>query len=248
MPGTSKTGRPLKGLRNEVQDVDLGAAPQSGFLSSLASLPLVDWGWMWALWGFAKAVVGAGKGLLAFVWAAMKGDARVLSWKRSAYRGPDVPAVRTLEEENGAEDQEDELYRRFLVGDSLSDADDDEPAQWESDEAGDEEEDATDASDEEESEQDAEALALFRDLQRSRARSVTPTPEASSSSAAPLFMAHMVRDGSSPLTRRQYLALTTGHARAVEVGESRSESIYSQGRRRKADLACSTPVHVRSRR
>ncbi|KAL1707185.1 hypothetical protein EV121DRAFT_199836, partial [Schizophyllum commune] len=223
VPGTSKTGKPLKGLRNEVQDVDLGAAPQGGFFSSLASLPLFDWGWIWALWGFRKAVVEAGRGLLAFVCAAMKGDARVLSYKRSPHHGPNIPAVRRPEEEEGTDDQEDELYRRFLVGDSLSDADDDEPAQWESDEA--EDEDATDASEEEESEQDAEALALFMDLQRSRARSMTPTPEASSSSAAPLFMAHMVRDGSSPLTRRQYLALTTGNSGGGEVEHARCESI-----------------------
>ncbi|KAL1714404.1 hypothetical protein EV715DRAFT_295210 [Schizophyllum commune] len=227
VPGTSKTGKPLKGLRNEVQDVDLGVAPQGGLFSNLASLPLVDWGWIWALWGFAKAVVEAGRGLLAFVWAAMKGDARVLSWKRPAHRGPDIPAVRRPEEEKGTEDQEDELYRRFLVGDSLSDADDDEPAQWDSDEAGDEDEDATDASDEEETEQDAEALALFMDLQRSRARSMTPTPEASSSSAAPLFMAHMVRDGSSPLTRRQYLALTTGRSGGGEVESSKARPSMS---------------------
>ncbi|KAI5900631.1 uncharacterized protein SCHCODRAFT_02608408 [Schizophyllum commune H4-8] len=225
VPGTSKTGKPLKGLHNEVQDVDLGATPQSGFFTNLASLPLVDWGWMWALWGFGKAVVGAGRGLLAFVWAAMKGDTRVLSWKRPVLRGPDIPAVRRPEEEEGAEDQEDELYRRFLVGDSLSDADDDEPAQWESDEAGDE--DTTDGSDGEESEPDAEALALFMDLQRSRARSRTPTPEASSSSAAPLFMAHMVREGSSPLTRRQYLALTTGKAGGGEVEQARARSSMS---------------------
>ena len=155
--------------------------------------------------------------------------------------------MRRPEEEDGAEDQEDELYRRFLVGDSLSDADDDEPAQWDSDEAGDEDEDATDASDEEEAEQDAEALALFMDLQRSRARSVTPTPEASSS-AAPLFMAHMVRDGSSPLTRRQYLALTAGHSGDVEVESSRGQSTYLQGRGPKADLTCSTLFHVGRRR
>ncbi|KAL1742841.1 hypothetical protein HDZ31DRAFT_65586 [Schizophyllum fasciatum] len=231
VPGLSKAGRPLRGLRNEVQDVDVGAAPggglggASGFLTGAAALPLLDWRWVRELWYFARAVGGTGRGAAHLAWALMRGEGRAVYGKGEP-RGPVVPAVRRAEDEEGAEEQEEELYRRFLGGDSLSDADDDEPAQWDSDED-EEEEDLGDASEDSEAEQqDAEALALLMDLQRTRARSATPTPEGS---AAPLFVAHMMREGSSPMTRRQYLAMTRAGPATGEVERTTSEPLQPKG-------------------
>ncbi|TRM59198.1 hypothetical protein BD626DRAFT_633340 [Schizophyllum amplum] len=201
IPGVSQAGKPLKGLRNEVKDVDIGAGPAPGFFASLAALPFVDWRWVWQLWEFVKVAGGVVRGAGRLAWALMRGEGGRILYNKPP-QGTVVPAVRDAEDEDDGEGQEVELYRRFLTGDSFSDADDDEPAQWDSEEEAEDEEDED--SDDGQSEQDAEALELFMDLRRSRARSTTPTPEAS---AAPLFVAHMMSEGSSPLTRRQYLGL-----------------------------------------
>jgi len=98
-----------------------------------------------------------------------------------------------------APDQRD-IYERFLSGEVLSDDDDDDFLPPESSvpqhgDEGDDDDEGGDIPDEE-----IDTLALFRDL----------SAASTSSTSAPVLLAHMTDTSTSPLTRRRYRGLVLG--------------------------------------
>jgi hypothetical protein len=95
-----------------------------------------------------------------------------------------------------------DIYERFLSGEVLSDDDDDDFSppksslpQHDDDDDDDDDDDVGDTPDEE-----VDTLALFRDL----------SAASTSSTSAPILLAHMTDSSSSPLTRRRYSSLVSG--------------------------------------
>ncbi|KAF8479306.1 hypothetical protein DFH94DRAFT_632238 [Russula ochroleuca] len=91
-----------------------------------------------------------------------------------------------------------DIYERFLSGEALSDDDDDDfspPKSPITQHDDDDDDDVGDTSDEE-----VDTLVLFRDL----------SAASTSSTSAPVLLAHMTDTSSSPLTRRRYRSLVSG--------------------------------------
>ncbi|KAK7694117.1 hypothetical protein QCA50_003693 [Cerrena zonata] len=152
------------------------------------------------------------RGFLDFtkaLWNVLKGI-----WRFSTSRRPTQSNSPSVVEDDMEEFDQDGIYERFLRGESVSDDEDEVfvPGQDPiSDDGGDDTED----------EEEQEISRLYTDL----------SEVASTSSAAPVLLAHMMNASTSPLTRRRYTSLLSNHAAANNPGEEENWDTYVQARR-----------------
>ncbi|KAJ6584747.1 hypothetical protein B0H19DRAFT_1206465 [Mycena capillaripes] len=189
--GAAGTARRYKrrGLANEVREVDVGAAASERAFGA----DLVNWRWIKETWRFVAIAWMTGKGLMSGVWLYIMSGGKTWGGRRRADAvGREAATAQVIgeeEEEEGEEDQDDAVYDRFLRQEEISDDDDDAAREWDLGES-------SESEDEGEGERelgDAETVDLFTDL--------------GANTSAPVLLAHMTRDGDSPLTRRRYGSL-----------------------------------------
>ncbi|KAJ3869596.1 hypothetical protein EV359DRAFT_29697 [Lentinula novae-zelandiae] len=209
-------GKPklLKGWHNEVRDVDLGSPPSSsgsrrqwginGILTLNAQWFIELGRFVRSVWGSILGAVNAG---FTFGWEVLRGRG---SYGNTRRRVQDKAQDRRdaghsggeNEGESGSEDEDEveELYRKFVRGESVSFGSDEEQDQdynmSDTDQADEEEE----SESQEESE---ETPLLYADLSNRES-----TPGASTTTST--MIAHMSYTGSSPLTRNKYASLLKG--------------------------------------
>jgi len=117
-------------------------------------------------------------------------------------QNPDTrPPGGSLEDENKPFNQRD-IYERFLSGEMLSDDEDEDysPPSGSISQHDDDDDDDDDDAGVDTSEGVPDTLALYNDLSSATTSSVT----------APVLLAHMTHESSSPLTRRRYRSLVSG--------------------------------------
>ncbi|KAJ7644337.1 hypothetical protein FB45DRAFT_897561 [Roridomyces roridus] len=181
-----------RGLANEVREVDVGAHGGSRAFGA----DLINFPWLQEAWRFLTVAWQIGRGFLAGLWTFIVSGGKV-----RGRLGGDLAVPNEVEEEEEEEgvDQEDAVYGRFLRQEEISDDEDDPAPAWdlgESSESEGEHEEDQDLG-------DAEAVGLFADL--------------GESTSAPVLLAHMASDRTSPLTRRQYGSLLDSRPSAPQV-------------------------------
>jgi hypothetical protein len=205
------------GFSNEIRRVRVGCPSQGD--------SMVDATWFneFKRFGFASARFGIG------IWRMV---GRLLRGHPVFSRPPAAPVGQTqnlvaqsLDRDEGepkpsTPDQRD-IYERFLSGEVLSDDDDDDfSPPKNSVPQHDEDEDDEDEDDEDEGgdtpDEGIDTLALFRDL----------SAASSSTTSAPVLLAHMTDTSSSPLTRRRYRGLV-----GQEDNEQREWEAFVNSRR-----------------
>ncbi|KAG2019752.1 hypothetical protein CC2G_005162 [Coprinopsis cinerea AmutBmut pab1-1] len=212
----------LKGLRNEVRNVDLGL---SNITPEARRSVRSFWRWLKEFGRYAEAVWAAAKGLAALSWRWIlylargrrdreKDDVLIRRRRRvrglmsdmdasnASYGSGDEDDETTSTEDSGERDKV--VYERFLRGESISD-DEDDDAEFvlEDDEEGEGEGEESpaegDATPTAEEDPEREAFGLFMDLMRGGMGAGS-----SSSRGGEVVLAHMVNQNSSPLTRRRW--------------------------------------------
>lgn len=177
-----KNVRESRGFGNEIKNVKVSSRHSDAWVDALVN----------ATWN--KAL---GRFLLG-IWRLLRFSVRAL-WARLRRRSKLEPVVQAdtapAAEEEDVMDIDADVYQRFLRGDELSEDEED----WEpgasplgTPSASDDEAEPSDDDPNNESTEDA--LVLYADL----------SATASSSSTAPLLLAHMTNPSASPLTRRRY--------------------------------------------
>ncbi|KAF9266971.1 hypothetical protein L218DRAFT_896271 [Marasmius fiardii PR-910] len=211
---TSRTRKPLvskrvqivKGLDNEIRDVDFvgntGSVNGGRRVYGVPGFFTVNRGWYWGVRALGSAIWSASFGLLRLIWDVIRGKKAGDRFGRSADEEINTNENQTPVDDCDSEDElmsQEETYEMFLRGDRISDdeGDDDE---WihESEFGSDEEQESNSVSDAEDERSSTETVALYSDLQ-TRGTS----PDATSSA----MLAHMAYSGDFPLTRRRYKAL-----------------------------------------
>ena len=185
------------GFSNEIRRVRVGS-PSHGD-------SLVDATWLYEFRRFGFACARFGIGIWRMVGRLLRGHP-VFSRPPAAFGGQtrnlDAPSLDVYHEDEikpSTHDQRD-IYERFLSGEVLSDVDDDDYSPPNSpvpqhDDDEDEDDAGGDTADEE-----LDTLGLYRDL----------LAASTSSTGAPVLLAHMTDTSSSPLTRRRYRSLVLG--------------------------------------
>ncbi|KAH9997603.1 hypothetical protein BJV77DRAFT_1059016 [Russula vinacea] len=187
------------GFSNEIRRVRVGSPSHSD--------SMVDSIWFHEFRRFSFASVRFGIGVWRIVGRVLRGH---LGFSRPPVASgggqtQDLDA-QTLDDYNEGETKpptpDRDIYERFLSGEVLSDDDDDDFSppkssvpQHDDDDDDDDDDDVGDTPDEE-----VDTLSLFRDL----------STASTSSTSAPVLLAHMTDTSSSPLTRRRYRSLVSG--------------------------------------
>ncbi|KAJ7212287.1 hypothetical protein GGX14DRAFT_697227 [Mycena pura] len=206
--GSGGAGRRYRrrGLKNEVREVDVGAQVYARAFGA----DLVNLRWIKEAWHFLTVVWGVGRGLVGGVWRYIRSGRKAWGGRDRAVslrpaRDITPSQVEVVEEEEGEDedDQDEALYGRFLRQEEISDDENDSAAQvW--DLAGNSESEDNQEQDEQDQElDDHETAGIYADL-----AGTTP---------APVLLAHMTRDGESPLTRRRYGTLVGSWPRQSEL-------------------------------
>jgi len=197
------------GFNNDVRIIDLGNTSNSGLFSGIWNRNLV------AFWQFLVVLWGVIKGLIMFLLDKVRGRVRHSEQEKARFVVPEV----LDREEGGAliretkrEWKEQELYRKFLHDEEISD--DDEDAIGEGSALSSDDADEEDSGEDREAED--EAIGLFVDILRNGSPSRRVSYSSSSynyASSGEVVLAHLVHgsESSSPLTRRNWNALSQGH-------------------------------------
>jgi hypothetical protein len=189
MEGRGRRRRPKEGLANEIKSVKAGSNETELWIESAWYRELLKFGL-----GICKFV----RGLWRFLWDGLRGKIRYRF--REVVSAPDRTAA-LRRSASGVSDgsEEPDIYDRFLRGESLTDDEDDFDPTRRSRTA------STSGTPSAESDDgDAnETVSLYADL----------SSAASTSTSAPVLLAHMTDTATSPLTRRRY-------SRLVNPGES----------------------------
>lgn len=201
------TVRKLKGLRNEVRKVDLGTGTGT---EDVLDRRRQSWRyWLREVRRFVSALWGVVSGAVAWVWDVARGRKnmwRLLERRNVRNREVETGLANPTERDNlvihDEIEADDDLYRRFLLGDNISDDDDDDEAMDQDD---DDEEDEEDSGYEED-DSAREAIRLFSDVMRSG--------DDESGGDGEMLLAHLLHGSgpsretrSGPLTRRRWVAL-----------------------------------------
>ncbi|KAL0572800.1 hypothetical protein V5O48_009165 [Marasmius crinis-equi] len=205
----SKRVKVVRGLDNEIQDVDLvGSGSGLGGGTRVFGVPgffTVNRGWYWGVRTLFSTMRGVFLGSLSLIWDLVRGRKvrdRFIGTDDTVGDGADGRELAgdfDSDDDAGAQEQ---TYERFVRGEQVSDDEEDDDEWIDDSEAwseGEIEMDSNNVSDAE-GERDAETVALYSDLQ---ARGASPGAVSSA------MLAHMAYGGSSPLTRRRYQALLT---------------------------------------
>ena len=207
------------GFSNEIRRVRVGSPSHSD--------SMVDSIWFHEFRRFSFASVRFGIGVWRIVGRVLRGH---LGFSRPPVASgggqtQDLDA-QTLDDYNEGETKpptpDRDIYERFLSGEVLSDDDDDDFSPPKSsvpqhdDDDDDDDDDVGDTPDEE-----VDTLSLFRDL----------STASTSSTSAPVLLAHMTDTSSSPLTRRRYRSLVSGQ----EDPERRDWETFVHSRRSAAN-------------
>ncbi|KAH7914036.1 hypothetical protein BJ138DRAFT_1001063 [Hygrophoropsis aurantiaca] len=193
--GDGKRRKTKRGFANEIKSVKA--------LTSEGDL-WIDMAWYKEL---ARFAVGGVRCLRSWLW---------LSWdvargKRRIYRHPGVEQRTETTEETGAfqdgrqqegEEADDDVYERFLRGESVSDDEDDDFSPVRRASSSTPSIASDHAEDESSLEDQSETVALYADL----------SSAVQTSTSASLLLAHMTDSSSSPLTRRRFQRLVSGTA------------------------------------
>lgn len=208
--GRGKQRRKKDGFANEIRGVKVGSRQKD---------PWVDYTWVRELAKFGDGMRKVVVGFWRLLWGFLRG--RPVHSRRQHTAPRETRGVSpTREQAEGLDDVG--VYERFLMGDPVTDDDEDDfhPAGLPNLENDDSDADATD--DEESSpDQDNETAGLYADLSAS----------ATTSATAPLLLAHMTDASSLPLTRRRYKTLLTGQQRAETSREGGSWDEFVSDRR-----------------
>ncbi|KAG7093705.1 hypothetical protein E1B28_007359 [Marasmius oreades] len=232
-PRVSKRVQIVKGLDNEIRDVDFagntGGVSGGRRVYGVPGFFTVNRGWYWGIRALGSAVWNVTLGLLGLVWDLVHGkkvrDRFTGNINEEANANDNQTPVDTCDSEDDLAAQE-ETYETFLRGDQISDDEDDDDEWIHESEFGSDEEQGSNVSDGEDERTSTETVALYSDLQTRGS-----SPEAASSA----MLAHMVYSGGSPLTRRRYRALLApshsgeeaprqGHPTAPDDDSSQDES------------------------
>ncbi|KAK0463509.1 uncharacterized protein EV420DRAFT_1518589 [Desarmillaria tabescens] len=192
--------RTMWGWKNEIRVVHVREeeTPSGGSLG-IPGVIGVSRLWLREAWRYVRGIFNVGRTASTMFWGIFRGRKASPVWMVSPRRHPGIIQDPRMGETINDEDDEEDLYDRFVQGDELGDDDDDDD-EWNDDEATSLSSDEED-EDEGDEERDREALALYADL-----RERESTPGVSSST----LLAHMIHTGGSPLTRRRYDSLLDG--------------------------------------
>jgi hypothetical protein len=184
-----------KGFANEIRRVKVGSSSHGD--------PVVDTTWFIELKRFGRAIARFGIGLWRMVARLLHGQPvfpRPPAPLGEQTQNPDTqPPGGSLEDENKPIDQRD-IYERFLSGEMLSDDEDEDYSPPSDSISQHDDDDDDDDVGVDTSEGVPDALALYSDL----------SSATTSSATAPVLLAHMTHESSSPLTRRRYRSLVSG--------------------------------------
>jgi len=183
-----KRGGNRRGFANEITQVKVHSLTIDTWMDSMVHLR-----WYKELWKFLVAIWVALRGLLRGVWSCVRGIRRTST----------TPIEREISDSGDLRgddegEERDIIYEKFLLGDTLSDDDEDfDPSSDSRFPPG----SPTSTSDGEISDEDGpdsgETVQLYADL----------STDTTASSSAPLLLAHMVNTSTSPLTRLRYRKL-----------------------------------------
>lgn len=190
--GVGRRQKTKKGFANEIKNVKAKAASSDGELG-------IDATWSKELKRFGGSLISVLKGLWTLVWDRVRRRARRSSYTISAQReGTITPETSPSDGTDDAD--ESDAYDQFLRGQPVSDDENDyEPVRRSR--TGSLSGTSSSTSDDEGDDDEAETIGLYADL------SSTAT---STSTSAPVLLAHMVDTSVSPLTRRRYSRLVGG--------------------------------------
>jgi len=209
----------VKSLSHTVEGRGRHKRVKHGFLNEIKNIKTStgetqlwwDMAWYKALARFIIAICKCGRGLCVLAWRTLRGrPPHLLPPQQDG-----LPARRVEESDRG----ENDLYSRFLRGDSVSDDEDEDfepytasgsrtPSCHSGFGSGGE------SDNESTGEADSEAVSLYADL----------ISTASTSRCAPMLLAHMTDTSPGPLTRRRYKQLVTGSETSRE-GDELSEML-----------------------
>lgn len=189
--GRGRRKRLREGFANEIKNVKASTAEGEVWIDAVWYRELVRFGV-----GLAKFM----KGLWRLVWDGLRGKIRAsdLVPPASATEETSMSQRRLVDDSEESDGQD--AYARFVRGENVSDDDDDE----EFDPSRGSRNGSTSSTPSTPSEYDegAETVGLYADL----------SSAASTSTSAPLLLAHMTDTSSSPLTRRRYSHLVNGRS------------------------------------
>lgn len=186
--GRGRRKRLREGFANEIKHVKAGTAEGELWIDAAWYRELVRFGV-----GLARFVKGLGR----LVWNGLRGKIRVsdLVPPASTAEEANISQRRVVDESEESDGQDD--YARFVRGENVSDDDDDE---FDLSRVSRNASTGSTPSTPSEYDEGAETVGLYADL----------SSAASTSTSAPLLLAHMTDTSSSPLTRRRYSHLVSG--------------------------------------
>lgn len=202
-----KNARPHRGFANEVKNVRVSSRNSHAWLDALVNTP-----WSRELWQFLQQMWKVFCGSMRMLLALVRGRWKQAQLDRHRHAGEksEKELVADTDAVAGADpDVQRDVYERLLRGDEMSDDDEDFQPDGSSPDTPSATSESEDEDEEHELDADAEedgddgasdALVLYADL----------SATASSSSTAPLFLAHMTNPTGSPLTRQRYSRFMAG--------------------------------------